>query len=152
MISDHEKEYELCCDFGYDITSPIPSVEPVHKNSHSVVPAVIGTTAELFPDDPERYEFAEFVSFLTDEEKENTGIRCRIGPSPELLRFFPQLEATVWEVDLLLGKAVFADDNNYSGGKNTHTYRRLLLQEKEPAAETAGSETHRLEGVEGKDI
>ena len=49
-----EKEYELCCDFGYDITSPIPSAEPVHKNSHCVVPAVVGTTVELFPGESER--------------------------------------------------------------------------------------------------
>ena len=70
-----ETEFTLCCDFGYDITSPIPSVEPVHKNSHCVVPAVVGTTVKLFPGDRERYEFAEFVSFLTDENGRITGIK-----------------------------------------------------------------------------
>ena len=48
-----EKAYYLCCDFGYDITSPIPSIEPLHKNSHCCVPAVVGTTVKLFPGDSE---------------------------------------------------------------------------------------------------
>ena len=39
-------KYSLSCDFGYDVTSPIPSVEPVHSNSHCLVPAVIGTKAD----------------------------------------------------------------------------------------------------------
>ena len=54
-----EKEYDLCCDFGYDITSPIPSVEPAHRNSHCLVPAVAGTTEKLFPG--ERNEAAGFI-------------------------------------------------------------------------------------------
>ena len=125
-----EKEYDLCCDFGYDITSPNPSVEPLHKNSHCLVPAVIGTTVELFPKDPERYEFAEFVSFLMDENRQNIGIKCRIKPNPRILEFFGGMEDLVWEVDLLCGKEVWTEDSSYENGKNTHTYRRLLVQDK----------------------
>ena len=45
-----------------------------------------------------------------------------------------------WEVDLYCGKAVFAEDNNYENGKNTHTYRRLLLEVRDPAAEGTESD------------
>ena len=127
-----EKAYELCCDFGYDVTSPIPSVEPLHKNSHCVVPAVVGTTVELFPNDPERYEFAEFVSFITDDNEQIIGIKCRIKPNPMIMHFFGDSEDLVWEVDLLCGKEVYAEDNKYENGKNTHIYRKLLLQVKDP--------------------
>ena len=126
-----EKAYVLCCDFGYDVTSPIPSVEPLHKNYHCFVPAVAGTTVELFPNDPERYEFAEFVSFLKDESGQNAGIKCRIKPNPMIMQFFGDSEDLTWEVDLLCGKEVFVEDNKFENGKNTHTYRRLLLQAKE---------------------
>ena len=131
-----EKEYFLCCDFGYDITSPIPSVEPIHKNSHNVVPAVVGTTVKLFPGDPERFEFADFISFIEDENGQVTGMKCRIKPDPKIIEFFGAPEDTGWEVDLICGKAVFAEDSNYENGKNTHTYRRLLLEVKDPSAET----------------
>ncbi len=135
-------EYDLCCDFGYDITSPIPAVEPVHKNFHCLVPAVAGTTVELFPGVSERYEYAEFVSCLTDENSRNIGMKCRIMPSPKLMKFFGGLESMVWEVDLFCGKEVFTEDSRYDNGKNTHTYRRLLLQETtadEAAVEEPGS-------------
>ncbi len=36
-----------------------------------------------------------------------------------------------WEVDLVCGKAVFAENSSYENGKNTHAYRRLLLTGKE---------------------
>ena len=65
-MEESEKEYLLCCDFGYDITSPIPSVEPVHSNSHCLVPAVVGTSAELFPG--ERDEAAEFISYICQNQ------------------------------------------------------------------------------------
>ncbi len=123
-----EEAYELCCDFGYDVTSPIPSAEPVHRNFHSVVPAVVGTTAELFPGVPERYEYAEFVSFLKDDDGQSTGMKCRIKPSPRIIRLLGGGDGPIWEVDLLFGKAVFVDFNDYKNGKNTHTYRRLLLR------------------------
>ena len=61
----------LCCDFGYDVTSPIPSAEPGHKNFHTVVPAVVGTTVKLFPN--ERLEVAEFVSDITNENGQTVG-------------------------------------------------------------------------------
>lgn len=123
-----EKEYLLCCDFGYDITSPIPSVEPVHKNSHCVVPAVVGTVVKLFP--KERVEVAEFVSGITDEDGQTIGLKCRIRTDPEITGFFGIPEDPAWEVDLICEKVVFADYNRYENGKNTHNYRRLLLTEK----------------------
>ena len=122
------KEYCLSCDFGYDITSPIPSTEPLHKNSHCLVPAVVGTTVELFSGEPERYEFAEFVSYITDKNGQNVGIKCRIKPDPRIMKFFGGMEDQVWEADLFCGKEVWAEDNRYENGKNTHTYRRLLLK------------------------
>jgi|GEM_PF-3231385 hypothetical protein len=124
-------EYYLCCDFGYDVTSPIPSTEPLHKNSHSIVPAVVGTTVRLFPGEAERFEFAEFVSCIMDENGQIHGMKCRIRPDDKIIRFFGSPEDLVWEVDLIFGKEVFAEDNHYENGKNTHTYRRLLLQAKE---------------------
>ncbi|MBR0135338.1 MAG: hypothetical protein IJM18_03990 [Clostridia bacterium] len=127
-----EKEFVLCCDFGYDVTSPIPSAEPVHRNAHCLVPAVVGTTVELFPGEPERYEFAEFVSFLTDENDRTVGVRCRIKPDPKILQFFGAMDDLVWEADLILGKEVWAENNSYENGKNTHTYRRLHLLAKDP--------------------
>ena len=136
--AEREKEYYLCCDFGYDITSPIPSVVPVHKNSHCIVPAVVGTTVKLFPGDRERYEFAEFVSFIIDENKQIIGIKCRIKPDPKIVKFLGCPDNPWWEVDLICGKEVFVEDSNYENGKNTHTYRRLLLQVKDPVAETTG--------------
>ena len=126
-----EKEYYLCCDFGYDITSPIPSVEPLHKNSHCLVPAVVGTTVELFPGDPERFEFAEFVSYILDENSQINGIKCRIRPDTKIIRLYANPENLVWEVNLICGKEIFVEDNNYVNGKNTHTYRRMLLQVKD---------------------
>ena len=132
----HEEgiKYYLFCDFGYDVTSPIPSVEPVHKNCHCVVPAVVGTTVKLFPGDPERYEYSEFVSYITDDNREIVGMKCRIRPNAKIIEFFGDSENLVWEVNLICGKEVFAEDNNYENGKNTHTYRRLLLQAEDPAA------------------
>ncbi|MBQ3404502.1 MAG: hypothetical protein IJG63_03680 [Oscillospiraceae bacterium] len=94
---------------------------------------------KLFPGDRERYEFAEFVSFIMDENRRITGIKCRIKADPKIIRFFGCPENTGWEVDLICGKEVFVEDSNYENGKNTHTYRRLLLQVKDPAAETAGA-------------
>ena len=135
-----EIEYCLCCDFGYDITSPIPSVVPVHKNSHNVVPAVVGTTVKLFPGDPERFEFVDFISLIEDGNGQVTGMKCRIKPDPKIIEFFGGQEDMGWEVDLICGKVFFAEDSKYENGKNTHTYRRLLLQVKDPAAETAGSD------------
>ncbi len=138
-FNEEEKEYYLCCDFGYDITSPIPSVEPLHKNSHCLVPAVVGTTVKLFPGDPERFEYSEFVSFIRDENRKIVGIKCRIRPDIKIIRFFGDSENLVWEVNLICGKEVFVENNNYENGKNTHTYRRLLLQTKDSAAEAAES-------------
>ena len=129
-----EKAYYLCCDFGYDITSPIPSIEPLHKNSHCCVPAVVGTTVKLFPGDSERFEFAEFVSYIMDENGHAQGIKCRIRPDTKIIELLGNPESLVWEVDLICGKEVFAEDINYENGKNTHTYRKLLLQVKDPAA------------------
>ena len=129
-----EKEYYLYCDFGYDITSPIPSVEPLHKNSHCCVPAVVGTTVKLFPGYSERYEFAEFVSYIMDENGQIQGIKCQIRPDTKIIELLGDPENLVWEVDLICGKEVFAEDNNYENGKNTHTYRKLLLQVKDPSA------------------
>ena len=134
------KEYVLCCDFGYDVTSPLPSVEPLHKNAHCLVPAVVGTAVKLFPGDPERFEYAEFVSFLTDENGQIAGMKCRIRPDTIIISLLGGAEDLVWEVDLLCGKEVFAEDNSYENGKNTHTYRRLLLQTADPAAEAAEAE------------
>ena len=125
---ESEKEYLLSCDFGYDITSPIPSVEPVHKNSHCDVPAVVGTMMKLFPG--EGYEVAEFVSEIGDEDGRTIGLKCRIKPDPKIIEFFGITEDPAWEMDLILDKAVFVEDNKYENGKNTHTYRRLLLTEK----------------------
>ena len=133
-----EKEYFLCCDFGYDITSPIPSVKPVHKNSHNIVPAVVGTTVKLFPGEPERYEFAEFISFIEDENRRIIGMKCRIKPDPIIIKVLGGPEDMGWEVDLICGEVVFVDDSNYENGKNTHTYRRLLLQVKDPAGRDEG--------------
>ena len=125
---ESEKEYLLSCDFGYDITSPIPSVEPVHKNSHCIVPAVVGTVVKLFPE--ERLEVAEFVSGITDEAGRTIGMKCRIKTDPKIIRFFGIPEDPAWEADLICDKAVFVEDSKYENGKNTHTYRRLLLTEK----------------------
>lgn len=132
-----EKEYCLCCDFGYDVTSPIPSVEPLHKNSRCCVPAAVGTAVKLFQGDPERYEYAEFVSFITDENRQVRGIKSRIRPDTKIISLLGDREDLVWEVDLICGKEVFAEDSSYENGKNTHTYRKLLLQEKDPAAKAA---------------
>ena len=129
-----EKAYYLCCDFGYDITSPIPSIEPLHKNSHCCVPAVVGTTVKLFPGDSERFEFAEFVSYIMDENGRAQGIKCKIRPDTKIIELLGDPENLVWEVDLICGKEMFAEDNNYENGKNTHTYRKLLLQDKTTAA------------------
>ena len=126
--TEEAKKYFLCCDFGYDITSPIPSVEPVHENSHCIVPAVVGTLVKLFPG--ERYEVAEFVSEISDDEGRTIGLRCRIKPDPEIIRFFGISEAPAWEIDLICEKVVFVEDSKYENGKNTHTYRRFLLTEK----------------------
>ena len=46
----------------------------------------------------------------------------------------------MWEVDLICGKEVFAEENSYENGKNTHTYRKLLLQVTDPAAKAAGAD------------
>ena len=135
---EEEKEYHLHCDFGYDITSPIPSVEPLHKNSHCIVPAVAGTTVKLFPEDPERYEFADFISYIRDENNKIDGIKCRIRPDIKIIKLLGGSEDLVWEVDLICGKIIFAEDNSYIDGKNTHTYRRLLLLEKEQTAKATG--------------
>ena len=141
-MEETKKEYVLCCDFGYDITSPVPSVEPVHRNSHCLVSAVVGTTVELFPGEPERYEFAEFVSYITDKSGQNVGIKCRIKPNPRILEFFGGMEDQVWEADLFCGKEVWAEDNRYENGKNTHTYRRLLLKvNNQSAAEETPAES-----------
>ena len=134
-VNKEEKEYCLCCDFGYDITSPIPSIEPLHKNSHCVVPAVAGTTVKLFPGDPERFEYADFVSFTTDENGQINGIKCRIRPDNKIIEFLGDPENLIWEVDLVCGKEVYVEDNNYENGKNTHTYRKLLLQTKDRAVD-----------------
>ena len=125
---ESEKKYFLCCDFGYDITSPIPSVEPVHENSHSIVPAVVGTVVKLFPG--ERHEVAEFVSEIVNEEGRTIGLKCRIKPDPKITRFFGVSGDPAWEIDLICEKVVFVEDSKYENGKNTHTYRRLLLTEK----------------------
>ncbi len=122
-----EKEFFLCCDFGYDITSPIPSVEPVHKNFHCVVPAVVGTTVKLFP--KERFEVAEFVSGITDEDGRTIGLKCRIKPDPKIIRYFKLPEDPGWETDLICDKAVFVENSKYENGKNTHNYYRLILTE-----------------------
>ena len=103
--TEEAKKYFLCCDFGYDITSPIPSVEPVHKNSHCTLPAVVGTVVKLFPG--ERYEVAEFVSEISDDEGRTIGLRCRIKPDPEIIRFFGISEAPAWEIDLICEKVVW---------------------------------------------
>ena len=95
---------------------------------------------KLFPGDREQYEFAEFISFITDEDRRNIGIKCRIKPDPKIIEFFGGQEDMGWEVNLICGKVFFAEDSKYENGKNTHTYRRLLLQVKDPAAETAGSD------------
>ena len=118
-------EYWLSCDFGYDITSPIPSVEPVHRNSHCVVPAAAGTAVKLFPG--EWNEIAEFVSLITDEDGRTAGMRCRIRRDPKLIRILGLPDDPVWEGELICGKAVMADENAYENGKNTYTYHRLLL-------------------------
>ena len=123
-------KYSLSCDFGYDVTSPIPSVEPIHSNSHCLVPAVIGTKAELFPG--ERDEIAEFVSCITDEDGQTVGIKVRIGPSAKAIkfrRFMGLPDDPGWEADLICGKELFLEDDHYENGKNTHTYRRLILLE-----------------------
>ena len=135
-----EKKYCLCCDFGYDITSPIPSVEPLHKNSHCVVPAVVGSAVKLFPGDTEWYEFAEFDSYILDENGQVSGMRCRIRPDTGIIELLGDREDLVWEVDLICGKEVFAEENSYENGKNTHTYRKLLLQVTDPAAKAAGAD------------
>ena len=127
------KRFYLSCDFGYDVTSPIPSEEPVRSNSHCLVPAVIGTSAELFPG--ERDEAAEFVSYITDEAGQTVGVKVRIGPSAKVRGFLKYMgiqDDPGWEEDLICGKEVLVEDDHYENGKNTHTYRRLiLLQEKE---------------------
>ena len=135
-----ETEYCLCCDFGYDVTSPIPSVEPLHKNSHCCVPAVVGTAVKLFPGDPERFEFAEFVSYITDECNQVRGIKCRIRPDTKIIELLGDPENLIWEVDLICGKEIFVEDSSYENGKNTHTYRKLLLQVKDPIAKAAESD------------
>lgn len=124
-----QKEYILSCDFGYDITSPIPSVEPVHENSHCDVPAVVGTTVKLFP--PKGLEVAEFVSYLKDEDGVINGVRCRIRPDPDISVYLCIADDPAWEVDLVCGKPESIDDNRYEFGKNTHTYKRLLLLQKD---------------------
>ena len=126
--TEEAKKYFLCCDFGYDITSTIPSVEPVHKKSHCIVSAVVGTLVKMFPG--ERYEVAEFVSEIVDEEGRTIGLKCRIKPDPKIIRFFGISEDPAWEIDLICEKVVFVEDSKYENGKNTHTYRRLLLTEK----------------------
>ncbi len=132
---ESKKEYCLSCDFGYDITSPIPSVESVHNNSHCVVPAVAGTTVKLFP--KERTEIAEFGSHILDENQRSIGLKCRIKQDPKISEFFGIPEDPGWEVDLICGKVKFIDLNKYENGKNTHTYYRFLLQDKD---EIGGSE------------
>lgn len=125
FLHKQQKEYYLSCDFGYDITSPIPSVEPVHNNSHCVVPAIAGTTVKLFP--KERTEIAEFGSYIMDENQRIIGLKCRIKQDPKISEFFGIPEDPGWEVDLICGKDVFIDNNKYENGKNTHTYYRFLL-------------------------
>ena len=133
-----QKEYFLSCDFGYDITSPIPSVEPVHNKSHCVVPAVAGTEVKLFPKD--RGEIAEFVAPVTDENRRIIGMKCRIKQDPKLFTFLGIPEDPGWEVDLICGKDKLVEFNQYENGKNTHTYYRFLLQDKD---ETNGSEQNK---------
>ena len=124
-----KKGFLLVCDFGYDITSPIPSVEPVHENSHCTVPAVAGTSVRLFGE--KGHEIAEFLSPITDEEGRVTGMKCRIRQDPKIYELLGIPVDPGWEVDLVCGKAWFADDSRYENGKNTHTYRRLLLTDKQ---------------------
>ncbi|MBQ1391380.1 MAG: hypothetical protein IIY82_06495 [Firmicutes bacterium] len=120
-----DKQYDLECDFGCDITSPIPSVEPIHQNHHCRVPAVVGTTVELFPG--ERVEIAEFLSYLRDEQGEITGICCRIKENPGLYRFLNLPEPEGWEIELICGKKEYFETSCYENGKNTHLYRSLIL-------------------------
>ena len=103
-------------------------MEPVHKNSHCVVPAVVGTGVKLFPE--ERHEVAEFVSGIADEDGRTIGLKYRIKTDPEITGFFGIPEDPGWEVDLICEKAVFVENSKYENGKNTHNYRRLLLTEK----------------------
>ena len=69
-----------------------------------------------------------------DENRQVHGIKCRIRPDTKIIELFGDPENLVWEVDLICGKEVFVEDNNYENGKNTHTYRKLLLQDKTTAA------------------
>ena len=125
---EQEKEYLLVCDFGYEVTSPIPSVKPHNKNYHCEVPAVVGTEVMLFPG--ERLELAEFMSPLTDEDGRTIGIKCRIKIDPEIFRILKKPVAPGYEVDLICNKKVSIAGDDYENGENTHTYYRLLLTEK----------------------
>ena len=126
---EQEKEYLLQCDFGSDVTSPIPSVEPVHENASALVPAVVGTTVKLFPG--KRDETAEFLSYITGEDGQITGVRCCIREASGIYKFLGLPEPPGWEVDLICGKKVYVENSRYENGRNTHTYRSLILLEKE---------------------
>ena len=104
------------------------------------MPAVVGRAVKLFPGDTERYEFAEFDSYILDENGQVSGMKCRIRPDTGIIELLGGREDLVWEVDLICGKEVFAEENSYENGKNTHTYRKLLLQVTDPAAKAAGAD------------
>ena len=124
---EQEKKYLLVCDFGYEVTSPIPSVEPHNRNYHCEVPAVVGAEVMLFPG--ERLELAEFISPVTDEDGETIGIKCRIKIDPEIFRILKEPVAPGYEVDLICNKEVLIAGDDYENGKNTYTYYRLLITE-----------------------
>ena len=78
-----EVSFKLHVNFGYRESSPIPYKQTGHKNLESVVPAVPGTKAELFPG--KRTECIEFLSYIEDENGTPCGIRCNFRECSESL-------------------------------------------------------------------
>ena len=121
------KRFLLQCDFGFEITSPIPSIEPSRGTDSNTVPAVPGTTVKLFPG--RRTETAQFTSYVVDELGIPCGIRCTVWDYPPALEAIGFPKSPVQELELMVGEKKYFDGSTYENGKRTYTFRRFILLE-----------------------
>ena len=134
-LAEHPKQstrsFRLQCDFGFEVTSPIPSGDPSHGVDSATVPAIPGTNVKLFPG--KRPEFAEFTSYVVDELGVPCGIRCTVWDYPPSFVEIGFPKSPVQELELMAGEERFFDNSIYENGKRTYTFRKFtLLEDAEP--------------------
>ena len=131
-----EVSFKLHVNFGYRESSPIPYKQTGHKNLESVVPAVPGTKAELFPG--KRTECIEFLSYIEDENGTPCGIRCNFRECSEslekvllelgILQKSGYEKLPVTELELFVGETKILEDTSFNDGVTTLTYRHFRLE------------------------